>query len=78
MSIPRLDDWIVMRTCVRGSVAGDGGNWVSASAPPVAFDPVTRIATTANGKRYELPLRGACKALKLHLRSEEVLASLVP
>jgi len=75
-AVQELFDWIINPTCVRGSRLGDNGIWISGSAVPLAFDPVSRIVTLADSMKYVLRKETASKALKLHMAGEQFLSGL--
>ena len=74
--VQELFDWIINPKCVRGSRLGDNGIWISGSAVPLAFDPVSRIVTLADNMKYVLRKETASKALKLHMAGEQFLSGL--
>jgi hypothetical protein len=71
-----LFDWIVNEKNVRGCPANNRNYWQAASAKPVAFDPRTRVITLQDNKKFVLPIKNACNALKLNKSSEKFLLSL--
>lgn len=71
-----LFDWFVNDRCVRGSRAGDKGNWISNSAKPVYFNKTTRIIELEDGMRYLINDHTISKALGLNVLSNKILASL--
>lgn len=61
---------------MRGSRKGDGGEWMSGSAVPVAYDKAQCVVMTANKKLYSVFPQDICKAANVHIKSAQVLASL--
>lgn len=72
-----LFDWFANKKHIRGSKPGDLGVWLSNSAKPISFCPLTRVVVLEDGSRYLLQKKTVSKALGLDKTSEQVLANLV-
>jgi len=72
-----LFDWFANKKHIRGSKSGDLGVWLSNSAKPLSFCPLTRVVKLEDGSRYLLQKKTVSKALGLDKTSEQALSELV-